>query len=103
MAEHTPGPWHLVEKQLVWWVMPPIGEPVQILSKHGSVTTQDRSHEEVLANATLTAAAPELLAACRGLIDALESMMAIDHPQLHGDVAVARAAIAKAEGTVANG
>ena len=99
MSKHTAGPWTLLEKELAWWVMPPKGEAVQIVKKHG-VTTDNRSAAEVLANAVLIAAAPELLAALEGVSSSATSYGEGDGwPEISkASLTQARAAIIKATG-----
>lgn len=108
MAEqHTPGPWLIREfptrggarPQL--WVMDatPDRDGKVMANAICSVTGTNPAEQ---ANARLIAAAPEMLAACRGLLDALESMGALDHPDLRSDVAATRDAVARATGQPAD-
>ena len=83
--KHTPGPWHWEDSGL--W------------SKWDFVYLS-KGTPEFEANARLIAAAPELLAALRGIIETLgylEANGGIDAPHRLALIA-ARAAIAKAEG-----
>lgn len=88
-TQHTPGPWRI-------GTAPPNGEQtignlsgmmVAVATSGGTMRAP-----ETLANAHLIAAAPELLAALQGLLQALPS--ATTHPAIKA----ARAAIAKATG-----
>jgi hypothetical protein len=60
-----------------------------------NVSTKDRSSEEADANANLMAAAPELLAACRAMLEQMQ-WDAVDRKHFANEMA--RKAIAKAEG-----
>jgi hypothetical protein len=82
--KHTPGPWTVVRREHVHAIVcqptrkgehaevafidrsatPFPGAPAGDLSA-GSITAQQRSREELAANAALIAAAPDLLAACK--------------------------------------
>jgi hypothetical protein len=99
-VKHTPGPWFLEgywdvksKFDLGGWVSsnPPAGCPIFQLEP--SVGTA----EEIVANARLIAAAPDLLAALKTLCAAYDACNGDDHPAY----ALARAAIAKAEGGAA--
>jgi len=79
--KHTPGPWHPAHDQVV------TDNDSLICSLSGL-----RGPGYTQANARLIAAAPELLEALRGLLNALPS--ATTHPA----ISAARAAIAKATG-----
>ncbi len=87
---HTPGPWHVtpgtVPAESVW---DETGN-LQIAS-----FIEGRGWQEQHANARLIAAAPDLLAASRAALAALEALR--DAPQGGAEVML-RAAIAKAEG-----
>lgn len=103
MAEHTPGPWVVggpYPGTSVCVVVdggcggeypePPVWEPICILDQR----TEGEPNQQAQANARLIAAAPELLAALKGL----ETAMVQLGKEHHREVAVARAAILKAEG-----
>lgn len=91
MTAHTPGPWHVIDGGI--WVDCANNKPVALIScRHGV---------ERDANAALIAAAPDLLAALKGLMahshiadSAAEDKDAEDHDAERA----ARAAIAKAGG-----
>lgn len=94
MSAHTPGPWHY--SRLDEWTH-------SVVTKHGklldgsdncwAIASVNKNREpEHEANARLISAAPDLLSAVRGLLDALPS--ATTHPAIKA----ARAAIAKATG-----
>lgn len=93
-TQHTPGPW--VAKS--FHVEGPSGGAVaDVYRPHGdgAVTTAEYSAGR-MANARLIAAAPDLLAALRALVDIYAKVggpLAVDP-----HVAAARAAIARAEG-----
>ena len=93
---HSPGPW--TAKYLPQHRMRVIqDENISICD----IALWNVDYDEQMANARLIAAAPELLASCRSLIEALE-LIGRDHAVWwphDGDLVVrARAAIAKAEG-----
>jgi hypothetical protein len=102
MSNHTRGPWTLLDKEAVWWVMPPEGEAVQIIPKPDSTTTEKRSAEEILANAALIAAAPEMLDALEAIANSASSYGERDEwPEIsRASLTRGRAAIAKAKGAV---
>lgn len=83
MSKHTPGNWYIA------------GPPFHVMSDHEGVI--EDTHTVVcrasnVNDARLIAAAPELLSACEGLLNALPS--ATTHPAIKA----ARSAIAKAKG-----
>lgn len=91
---HTPGPWAVLDNTAT-----PYGQLMVESENHGAVAlcyTVERGEcaapLECVANARLIAAAPDLLAALRGLLNALPS--ATTHPAIRA----ARAAIANATG-----
>ena len=108
-AAHTPGPWQIE------WNAAQSGEGHYItdsndmgeLSRIAAVLFHDDADGETRANARLLAAAPELLAACKSMIewDDREHDHAVDFSARMAlcDAAfnAARAAIAKAEGGAA--
>lgn len=62
MTKHTPGPWYGVGA----WVEHPDDDTPDICNCNpGSMGQDGRSYKEMCANATLIAAAPDLLAALR--------------------------------------
>lgn len=83
-TQHTPGPWTTDGKAET--------DTLDIVSPLGRVAMLDCSHDLMLEDARLIAAAPDLLAALEGLLNALPS--ATTHPAIKA----ARAAIAKATG-----
>jgi len=89
MSKHTPGPWKADYNKPYdqWWVSQFDGNPV--------ATTKQET------NARLIAAAPDLLAALKNLLDASERIVIARGKAANHDDArrAASAAIAKAEGT----
>lgn len=98
--KHTKGDWMVERCHLGQWVM--AGESyIVAIPDHlehdgapcGSIVSQDKTQEELNANAALISAAPDLLDACLALLD-----MATDS-RCHGsEIDFACAAIAKAKG-----
>lgn len=91
-TQHTPGPWTTDGAACT-------GD-LDVISPAGRITLidcefSDESEDVLTANARLISAAPELLAAIEGLLNALPS--ATTHPAIKA----ARAAIAKATGEAA--
>lgn len=97
MAKHTKGPWrvrstetiHLIEAEALKSFT---GTRVFVAEIHFWSNGHGPSREQALANAHLIAAAPDLLEACRYIVEAGETgdeMRAIE---------LARAALSKAEG-----
>ena len=86
-TQHTPGPWTTDGKAET--------DTLDIVSPLGRVAMLDCSHDLMLEDARLIAAAPDLLAALEELLNALPS--ATTHPAIKA----ARAAIAKATGEAA--
>ena len=93
-TQHTPGP----------WAVNPVGAVVDSFRATGEIVpvcallwpTDVRSEDETEANARLIAAAPDLLAALKALVDVID----LHYPRDHFTVLTsARAAIAKAEAT----
>jgi hypothetical protein len=107
---HTPGPWTLGNENNQCCDVE-AGQTVISLDRMGQHTMQDViSREEMLANACLITAAPELLASVVEEVEYFDSLMASLDPcdvglrkasmHHHGPrIARARAAIAKARGT----
>lgn len=90
--QHSPGPWG--------WAQDSLYTPGHIITGDkryiASICVDDRPKNENIANARLIAAAPELLAAIKNLLDGYK---ALNHKGLLAhDVEMARAAIAKARG-----
>lgn len=75
MSKHTPWPWRVINGVSCRRVESECGSPVTIIYNHqeyngepcGSITSQDKSEEELAANANLIAAAPELLAVLKSV------------------------------------
>ena len=88
-SKHTPGPW-MVADDCVRVITMPTADDYQIAHCDAGAFSPD--YEECAANATLIAAAPDLLAALEGLLPMWES--GIKEPWIEA----ARAAIAKATG-----
>ena len=100
MSKHTPGPWSPDKEGRVW------RRPLSDLYEYGGTVAgdkplatvhkgwydEDQQGYPVNANTHLIAAAPDLLEACKDLLNALPS--ATTHPAIKA----ARAAIAKAKG-----
>lgn len=91
---HTPGPWFLQDDGRINAMTPDevggkptVPEMHTIVSCHGPEFVRKP-------NARLIAASPELLAACKGLLGAVEGWIANPEDRINQ----ARAAIAKAEG-----
>lgn len=96
-TQHTPGPWYLIDERFLHdKYLVSIGEPnaggttvCNILSEPGD------DFGKCKANARLIAAAPDLLAAVRGMIEAYDNDSIAHLEQASRE---ARAAIAKATG-----
>ena len=94
MSAHTPGPWELDHgEDGDNFTIRADGEFVTRLTK--SRYTDDRRDPEAYANAALIAAAPDLLAALRALME--PSVMDNKDARIHARIAAMRA-IARAEG-----
>ena len=92
VSKHTPGPWRIDEWGDIVAGLRDIAETAHIWNDGGDDTLPEMRR----ANARLIAAAPDLLAACKALLDAIEGdSIAYWHP-IWDDV---RAAIAAAEDT----
>lgn len=97
-SKHTPGPWTLADENNQCC-------SVQLGTEHNLTANLDRQdgntgkfvieRSEMLANARLIAAAPELLEALK---NALWRMESYNYQAMEGTIANARAAIAKATG-----
>ena len=83
MSKHTPGPWEL------WGT----ASPSQVIAAENYFVAQTLGRNDE-ANARLIAAAPDLLVACKELLEVWEEAPAYGH----ASAVKARAAIAKAEG-----
>lgn len=106
---HTPGPW-LREGTFVWALhVPPDptfkdGKPIEVNRFQFSVQGNGRhgaSEEELLAVARVAQAAPDLLAACKTLVDwdtEHEGMYSEHNPAVKRVVVQAQMALAKAKG-----
>jgi len=76
--KYTPGPWNKTEDKLTqqYYIARPYGKSVLHIA---NVTKEDIgygiSEEEYHANASLIAAAPELLEACKEALEALHNLM----------------------------
>ena len=87
----TPGPWTVYNNRVCVWVYAPDGKPV--------CKADDAVRIEARANATIIAAAPDLLAALRALTDwGREFTSPTDANSPHALLVAACAAIARAEG-----
>ncbi len=97
MSTHTPGPWivrHLTGFPLMIATQPDadgFGEPIADTSRH-------MLPAEALANARLIAAAPDLLAACKRMSEALKNAPHATQNAYQGIWTDIDNAIAKAEG-----
>jgi len=108
VSKHTPGPWDV--QQLASCQAIQAGPKIRIchLPDHiehdgepcGSIESQDKTQDEIDANARLIAAAPELLAALRDLQTYLDECNPFAGPAVVGILrSKVDAAIAKAEGS----
>lgn len=92
MAKHTPGPWH-IEAGTHYQAIRTDGEVIANMREIGGCFNKE--------NARLIAAAPDLLAALESMLDwdtTLEAIGFAVKNGVKGDIAKARAAIAKATG-----
>lgn len=93
-AKHTPGPWLLIDAtddEIAITTDARMADDIVPIVEV-QIGWDEPLESEQRANARLIAAAPDLLEACQGLLDALPS--ATTHPAIKA----ARAAIAKATG-----
>lgn len=101
-SKHTPGPWRLLPYENSGGHLTHAVE-----AEHSTLITYDlpctSSHPELMANAVLIAAAPELLAACKAI--AFDSRLVCNisngeryYPISVEEMSAIRAAIARAEG-----
>ncbi len=88
--KHTPGPWHYFPDDHDGFEGP------SVQSGFGLVVYTLEPGEENEANARLIAAAPDLLAALRYMVEAQNTFF--DHADRRASLAKAKEAIAKAEG-----
>jgi hypothetical protein len=106
MANSTPGPWKMRddrEVEIMLCGIDGVSDWVHAVDDKGANVAgcYGRSYEENAANARLIAAAPDLLAALRDVLEVLEWKL---HPEWDGSatpesaIGKARAAIAKATG-----
>ncbi len=105
MSKHTPGPWAYRPSNDGHFIAG-VGENSGYLAE----VRQCRSKQDIRADARLIAAAPELLAALRGMLAIVNESGGVAGYHLNGNTAewdefdevdAARAAIAKAEGGAA--
>jgi hypothetical protein len=108
MSKHTPGPWgletvptsagscHKIGPFPSMGVRPQVHACVYADGIRLGLDEKSPVAVELLANARLIAAAPELLEACLRLVGSLGVMT--EDPDNDGDIVFARAAIAKAKG-----
>jgi hypothetical protein len=90
MSKHTPGPWAQDPTgDIGWWQIGTLDRPVATVDAGDFWPIA-----EAQANARLIAAAPEMLAACRMVLE----MAVAWQPLTPGDIAEVKAAVAKAEG-----
>lgn len=94
MSKHTPGPWK-ASTQPQPNGCPIIGARGLMVAMLAHSVNEPDQKETALANAALIAAAPQLLAALRGMVDSYERE---GHRSKNPALIAARAAIAKAEG-----
>jgi hypothetical protein len=96
-ASHTPGPWNYD-----WFNSPTVkGElvlEVYALNDPRRLVRVNDSMENSEANARLIAAAPQLLAMAKNLLEAIDYNGESDTQEVIGDKVELRAAIARAEG-----
>lgn len=97
MSAHTPGPWKVINHPRVVHVSSQrsVGFGGNGMSSVAWLTGGSLAQE---ANASLIAAAPDLLAALKAMVEWGPLAESLDVAEFRVDVANARAAIAKAEG-----
>ena len=101
MSNHTPGPWTVDTSGNVPGWHEDGRECLSIVSYFPTIAVVNNNKEEFngRANALLIAAAPDLLEACRGLLDAIHDSMTHESQNHHREqIDAARAAVEKAEG-----
>jgi hypothetical protein len=105
---HSKGPWKidedvddLIRPDWPLTVVGSNGEQICITGSDEFCSNYIENASEVLANARLIAAAPDLLAALKLMADDLESEHQCENPtcSLLGDISDARALLARLEGT----
>ena len=92
MSAHTPGPWEVSRGKIAGVEL----SHTVVLTGRDAVAVFAGSADAGEANARLIAAAPELLAALRGIIEI--GKRDLSNPKYDGYFEEARTAIAKAEG-----
>lgn len=109
-AQHTPGPWRIVDNNGVICIAAPEGHPHKTIAAIGhderkinAWRVEKGIYPDNCANAQLIAAAPDLLAALENLVTFLEETEEIEHVQFGYDddnciMCNARSAISKAIG-----
>jgi hypothetical protein len=104
MSPHTPGPWEVVRHEHadgeLWLSVNQHADANGMKEWIAEIKYLCTDPERQKANARLIAAAPELLAACKALIDAIDATASpvLSASNLEpGRVSLARTAIAKAE------
>ena len=97
-AKHTPGPWRLDGPAANGEQSIGISRAWEIGGASICEVDSSRDHRVLLADARLIAAAPELLAALKAITDELGVPQPGYPAPVANAVAIARAAIAKAEG-----
>ena len=101
MSKHTPGPWTAVKNSAYWEIDGPddFGGVADTCASSAGEPDFGRSMALGEANARLIAAAPDLLSACRGLLDAIHDSMTHESQNHHREqIDAAFAAVEKAEG-----
>lgn len=99
MSEYALGPWVATEP-----LSPMEGVPIRsqdgqrIATFHGDANGPLPPYTDPVANATLAAAAPEMLEGCRAALDRLEAIESMFEVDSYGTTERLRLAIAKATG-----
>lgn len=94
MAEHTPGPWARSGGGFVVVAPPERGTRLTVTDY-----VRGGTREQQIANASLIAAAPDLLAALKAMVGSYDGLRdALTCKTVIGKLAAADAAISKAEG-----
>ena len=92
-AQHTPGPWRAVQMAPHWWTVR--GDSVNVAELRDEHNPGKEAEAALAADASLIAAAPDLLEALEGLFGMVLNPRSKAHRHNLEDV---RAAIAKAKG-----
>ncbi len=100
MPQHTPGPWIVRDDDDYDHVFTAKKPHRRICNVYGGIKGSNAADMEGLANATLIASAPELLAALENLHVLTRTLPYPEDGAVHQAHAAARAAIAKARGEV---